>query len=186
MTRADAKIKKELIANYIHSLETDNYTLQSIADKFKVGTPLIKSAIAEYGVKPPKREFSKPMADRDAGIIKDYENGLTLQNIGEKYGISKQRVYQVLLREGKVNHNKNTFKPHTKGSIVFDGLRNWMNENKITDAEFSYKLSQKLGNSITPTRLNSLFRNYDYINYKTIVAILDITGLTFENCFYIE
>lgn len=185
MTRAESKLKKEKIANYIHSLN-EPYTIAEISRHFDVSLNLVKQAIIEYGVKKQERSYNKPMKDRDAKIIKDYENGKTLQDIGDTYGISKQRVYQVLLREGKINHNKNRFKPHTKGDIVFSGLREYLNENELTDAEFSEVLSKKLGVGVTPTKLNSILQNYYYINYKTIVAILEITGLDFETCFNID
>lgn len=184
MTRAESKIKREQIANYIHSLDRD-YTYDEITKLFKVSKTTVQNAVYEYGVKGPKRTHKKPMSDRDREMAKRYENGEAMQSIADTYNVTRQRVYQILLRLGKVNHDR-VNKLHAVRNIPFVGLRNYLIENGINCAEFSYKLSEKLNVSITPTKITSMFVRYNCLSFDTIKAILDITGLTFEECFALD
>lgn len=183
MTKAERKLKIEEIADYIHTL--NGYTYREIMSKFDVSLATVKLAIIEYNLPHPTRNFKKPNSGRDDIILKYYADGWTLQEIGDLFNISRQRVYQIALKNGMVNHNKNNFRPHTKGGIIFDGLRNYLNENKISNAEFSQMLSQELDESINPSRLTNFFMDYNHLNLKVITAILKITGLKYEDCFNI-
>ena len=61
------------------------------------------------------------------------QQGKTYREIAEKYGVSHQAVSQCLARRG----DRIGFKPYTERECVYDGLRDWLNENCISRSEFA-------------------------------------------------
>lgn len=120
-----------------------------------------------------------PAKERTAMMCKLKEEGKTYNEIAAIYGLSRQRVYQILRKGGK-----RYFRYISKHLIKYTGLRNWMNTNKISFNElitrvFGYyhpehykRLSDRLKSGHLPLPL--------------IKKILEITGLTFEECFMEE
>lgn len=106
-------------------------------------------------------------------IIKMYEmrlNGDTLQEIGDKFGISRQAVFQKI--GGFTKHD------NAKDKIVFSGIRKWMIENDCSVSKLACSLPDISYNHIR----NSLKGNTKP-SYEFILAILKITGLKFEEAF---
>ena len=103
--------------------------------------------------------------------------GLTYQEIANELGISKQAVAQSLSK-----YSPRYFRRVSPETCIYKGLRDWMNENKVTMAEFLRKLG-----------LTTNYRNYALyaerlrgrteFRKKEIDAILVFTGMTFEECF---
>ena len=63
------------------------------------------------------------------------ENGLKYREIAEKYGVTVQRVAQAC---GKFNPYRFAFV--TEKGCIYAGLRNWMNENKVSNNELCRRL----------------------------------------------
>ena len=62
------------------------------------------------------------------------DQGMTYQQIGEVCGVSRQRIGQIL---GK--WNPNNFHVITD-SCIYPNLRKWMNDNKVSRAEFCRRM----------------------------------------------
>jgi Mor family transcriptional regulator len=60
-----------------------------LLDFFYEGIPLPEKPITEQRI---------PKSQRNDLIIADYEAGMTLDEIGKTFGISAQRVHQIILR----------------------------------------------------------------------------------------
>jgi DNA-binding CsgD family transcriptional regulator len=45
------------------------------------------------------KKYSRPLSERNKEIIVLYENGMTYQEIADKYGITRQRVRQIYMRD---------------------------------------------------------------------------------------
>lgn len=98
------------------------------------------------------------------------EDGMSYERIGQLYGISRQRVHQILTAPPK-DH----FHPMAVQKVRYVGLREWMLENRITLS----KLDELCGTSRLASSVN-LGCNF---RKSTIDAILKVTGLTYEECF---
>ena len=122
-------------------------------------------------------EEFQAIEQRKKDMRKLRESGVTYAEIANKYGISKQRVYQLI--GGK---DEKLFKPITTERCVYGGLRKWMNDNKVCVSE----LTRKIYGNYAP---NSYERVKERLNGKCqftktyIDKILEITGLTYEEAF---
>jgi len=114
---------------------------------------------------------------RKSKLQKARDEGLTYDEISRRFGISKQRVHQII---GK--SNTSLFRPITPKMCVYDGIRLWMNKNKISTAELVRRIYGRTGGEayeMTRRRLtgiNELTKTY-------IDKILSITNLTYEEAF---
>lgn len=105
------------------------------------------------------------------------EKGLTYTEIAKELGISRQAVAQVLGKEQKAH-----FRPWTSDRCIYVGVRNWLNENRITMAE----LIRELGLVRNPALYDRYRRYLDgrtELRKHTIDKLLEITGLTYEEAF---
>lgn len=96
------------------------------------------------------------------------EKGMTYDEIGEVFGITKQAVHDTL------SHQRDGFREKTILKIKYVGLRNWMLENRITITELEHRCGR---------RITSLTHDHYDLSKKNIDAILSVTGLTYEECF---
>lgn len=103
------------------------------------------------------------------------EEGLTYQEIAEIEGISRQRVYQLIGGEG------GCFRGITKEVCIYDGIRNWMNENKISKAKFIRKIHGCYSYE-SLSRLSEILKGAN-TRKDMIDNILSVTGLTYEEAF---
>lgn len=110
---------------------------------------------------------------RTLDIVEMKLRGLTYQEIADKYGISKQRVYSIL-------NNEITNRKFNSDDWVYKGLRSWMLENHIN--------SEELGKIINVTGTHVRRKLYGKTDFrlKEIVAIIKKSGLTFEQLFLQE
>lgn len=126
-----------------------------------------------------KTTKSMPAKERAAMMYKLNEEGKSYNEIAAIYGISKQRVYQIL-RKG----DKRYFRCISNRLVKYTGLRNWMNTNKISFNElvtrvFGYYHSEHYKRLCWRLRSGCLA-------LSLIKKILEVTGLTFEECFMEE
>ncbi len=70
----------------------DNISVKEIAEKFNLSVPTIYRHLRMIGVKPKKNHSDKRLDD----INKLRSEGKTYQEIGNIYGISRQRVEQII------------------------------------------------------------------------------------------
>jgi DNA-binding CsgD family transcriptional regulator len=117
-----------------------------------------------------------PAEERAAVMHKLKEEGKTYNEIAVIYGISKQRVYQIL-RKG----DKRYFRHISKRSVKHTGLRNWMNTNQISFNE----LTTRIFGYYHAEHYKRLYWRLSSgcLTMSLIKKILEITGLTFEECF---
>jgi hypothetical protein len=120
-----------------------------------------------------------PAKERAAMMYKLNEEGKSYNEIAAIYGVSKQRVFQIL-RKG----DKRYFRHISDRLVKYTGLRNWMNTNKIS---FTELVTRVFGYYHTEN-YNRLFQylNSGHLRLPLIKKILEVTGLTFEECFMEE
>lgn len=77
-------------------------TLNELAVNYKLGVPLVRSTLVAAGVPIRKKGGSMPFAaDRAEEMTRLYEGeGLTYQEIGDRHGVTRERVRQILRDNG--------------------------------------------------------------------------------------
>lgn len=115
-----------------------------------------------------------PIANR---YIEERNKGLTYQEIAAKYGVTYQAVAQAAGR-----HSPGHFRVFTNKSCIYTGLRNWLNENKISRAELMRRMHLAVGGKNTD-RVGRLLRGDTDPNKRDIDLLIQITGLTYEVLF---
>lgn len=98
-------------------------------------------------------------------------NGATYAEISERYGISRQRVEQILHNPGENGRGPR------RRNRKYPNLDKWIreNNNKATD------LADKLGININT--LNGWLKGYREPKVSSIKKVLSFTGMTFEEAF---
>lgn len=94
-------------------------------------------------------------------------SGMTYEAIANKYGISRQAVHSAIRKH---NTRAINVKPQT---VVFTGLRNWMNDNHIFVSDLERMTGEHLRQALRSGK----------INIQSISTILKVTGLTYEQAF---
>ena len=111
-------------------------------------------------------------------MIEMRESGKTYQEIGAAVGLTRQRVYDLV---GDIGSGK-MFRGVKEDQCIFPNLRQWMNKNLMTIAGLARLL---YGQSATDykNKLRKMLSGESNIRKKTIDKILDLTGMTYEECF---
>ena len=107
------------------------------------------------------------------------EAGMTYREIAEKYGVSHQCVAQSCAQGGS------RFRAHTESDVVFPILRRWLNQNKVSRAEFVRRMG-KIPNSGEITKLSKWLKGECAPSKMQIDRMLAVTGLTYEQFFFRE
>lgn len=110
------------------------------------------------------------------------EAGHTFQEIADMYGCSRQNVAAFVSKQ-----NKTIFRGITREQVVFDGLRDWMNKNKVSVRELYRQMhggKNAVGNSAEHFS-KKLRRKHDF-RMGDIDTIIAITGLNYETLFLTE
>ena len=92
----------------------------------------------------------------------------TYKEIGEMFGVSRQAVWSCISRymsDDKVNIREK--------SVVYPGLRNWMEENRVKVADLEKAVGRPIREGLKKGNLGQ----------EEIGAIINITGLTFKELF---
>ena len=99
-----------------------------------------------------------------------HDEGMTYEQIGKCFGISKQAVHQKLER-GPTDH----FREGATRKVKYIGLREWMINNRVS--------MTKLEELCSISKAYRPLVGCGQPSKKTIDAILAVTGLTYEECF---
>ena len=110
------------------------------------------------------------MSKRCEIMRKLHDNGMTYEQIGEQFGVSKQAVHQLLNRAPGDYFQEGAIK-----RVKYVGLRQWMLENRVSIT----KLESLCGIS----RKHRVLIGQAQPSKTTIDKILAVTGLTYEECF---
>lgn len=102
--------------------------------------------------------------------------GWTYTDIGNKFGISRQRVWGVI-----GGHYSGSFRRIKEDVCIYPNLRKYMNENKISVRELT-RLLYGYWHSDLNERTFSLLRGKD-CRKSVIDRVLATTGLTYEEAF---
>ena len=113
-------------------------------------------------------------------ILADRETGMTLQQVAEKHGVSRQYVSVVC---GK--YNPSYFKYITEEGCIFPNLRRWMNENKVGKQEFLRRMHMDTC-GVNSTRLKGVINGSSTPRKDWIDLMLGVTGMTYEKLFAME
>lgn len=105
------------------------------------------------------------------------EQGLSYTQIAEKLGVSPQAVRQALAK-----HNPKYFQFVTEKGCIYKGLREWMNENKVSRAELIRRMGYE-PLSETHTRFGNYLSGRSDFRKTNIDGILKVTGMTYEQAF---
>lgn len=76
--------------------------------------------------------MDKQMYDRVAVMVRDRAAGMTYEQIGEKHGVTRQRVGQLISKWNKYN-----FKVIKTDGCAYKNLRKWMNDHCIDRPELA-------------------------------------------------
>lgn len=103
------------------------------------------------------------------------ESGMTLQEVGEELGITRQRVAQLV---GSIRE----MREFTKTYSVYYGIDSWMKFNRVTYARFARMLGYAPSASNQSNLARRLMGKVD-VSKSWIDAVLKLTGLTYEEAF---
>ena len=109
-----------------------------------------------------------------------YEDGKTYKDIGDTFGLSKQRIFQMIGR-GDVK----LFRKITPKQCVYKGIRKFMNDNNVS----IHELTRRIYGSSNPgnyQRTKGRLDGTKELVKEHIDKLLAITGLTYEAAFEIE
>lgn len=109
--------------------------------------------------------------EKTMDVVRMRLEGKSLQQIADKYGCSRQNIELALKRISAPKESKGL------KACAYAGLRAWLHANNCTMRKLSMDLGIHYG-----TMLNYL-HGQRAMKIGTINAILDYTGLSFEQCF---
>lgn len=113
-------------------------------------------------------------------MIEMHEIGRTYRQIGETFGVSRQRVFQMI-----GGGNNKHFRYINTNMCIFKGIRKYMNDNKISIMEIT-RLTYGDTNSGYYNRAKGRLNGTLDFTKKHIDKILEITGLAYEVAFELE
>lgn len=108
------------------------------------------------------------------------DEGYTAAKVAQMLGISRARVYQ--LSRAK---RRNGFLTITEETNIYPNWRNWMNENCVSVRMFIEQMGLELS-SASFSSVYGWMKGKCYPTKKNIDRILQATGLTYEQLFYLE
>jgi len=103
-------------------------------------------------------------------------DGYSFEYIGERFGVSRQRVQQILSGRGSGKRNAAS-KQNRLSRYIFPQIAIWMNEHDYTLT----MMAEEIG--VLPTTLSKQLLGHCDPPLKTVRKIIEITGLPFEAAF---
>ena len=122
--------------------------------------------------------MTKAFIERKNKMIELYKEGLTYQEIGEKFNVSRQRVYQMI-----GGHIRDYFKPITSEECIYPNLRKWMNDNRVNRPELCRRLYGHTHPNLSLMVNHFLKGSIRQLSKITIDKYINVTGLTYEELF---
>lgn len=112
-------------------------------------------------------------------MIRLRQEGWTYTAIAQNFGVSQQRVYQLI-----GSRNISFFKTVTPEQCVFVGLREWMNKHSVSLTELIRRMyGRNKYCAVLSTRLRAYLNGTNNMSMGLIDRILKTTGLTYEEAF---
>ena len=111
--------------------------------------------------------------ERETRMIELRKQGETYDEIAKQFGITKQRVQQVLAPY-KI---RRPAKRHDEKRYVFPNIVRWMNINDMSFAKFGATVG-KAGAVVHRYITGKISPNFNFV-----VKVLEVTGMTFEEAF---
>ena len=124
--------------------------------------------------------MSVEKTERKKEMIELKEQGYTYEAIANKYGISKQRVGQILHQNHNGRENDGRKRWILNENSAYPNLSKWIIENDITAGE----LAERIG--ITYVTLSAYLNGKRDMKLKTAKKICDVTGKTMQELFMDE
>lgn len=112
-------------------------------------------------------------------IVQMRMDGYTIQEIADKYGVTKQCIQE------RLSILANGYRPRVKGideKIIYPNLAKWISDNRIV----KYKLSHMIGlseNNMVTTAINKRLYGETDFSMSEIKMLLKATNDTFEHLF---
>lgn len=106
------------------------------------------------------------------------QQGLTYQEIADQYGVSYQAVAQQL--RGSYH---SCFRGVSKEKVVFDGLRDWMNDNEVGMMELMHRFHGHFVGGSSAANLREKLRGVRELKKRDIDELIRVTGLSYEELF---
>ena len=103
-------------------------------------------------------------------------DGYTYERIGELFGVSKQRVCQILSGQDACGR-RGINKQNRLDNYVFPNIAIWMNEHNYSARRFSKEIS------VNDNSFSKYMRGENEPTLSVIKAIIEFTGMTFEEAF---
>ena len=113
-------------------------------------------------------------------IIKDRKSGMTLQQIAEKHGTTKQYVSTITCQIGTGHFQRVTVK-----RCVYPNLRAWMNNHRVGVTELAGRVGISMEANNIET-LRNVLRGRTQPKKNLIDKLLSLTGMTYEKMFAME
>lgn len=106
--------------------------------------------------------------------------GYTLEEIGKEYGVTRERVRQILkdATSGRTNNVRG------RKGIVYPNISKWLRDNNLSIKEFSVLLGYAHTNN--SDKLRRLLKGKQQFKMNEILKILEITKMTFEEAFELD
>ena len=95
----DAQKRWERLA-LIRKLADAGYTRREIARAVSLSCARVGSIVGEAGISVKRQPDRRSDPERDAAIVKDGFSGMSLEKIGRRHNLTRERVRQILKREG--------------------------------------------------------------------------------------
>lgn len=118
--------------------------------------------------------------DRFLEMIKMRLDGCTYKEIAEKFGVTRQRVQQIV---AEFTGKERTKKSFNRTGFIYPNILEWMDEKGISLAELSRIIGIGEGNS---SRTSKKMRGETEFRMFEIKEILKESGKTFEYMFRTE
>ena len=98
--------------------------------------------------------------------------GSTLQSIADTFGVSKERIRQILPGEGKSWSDDAVL-----SRCAYPGIARWLFENRLNYSEFGGLIG------FSQATISRWMNGVNKLNKPAIDKILEVTGLTYEQAF---
>lgn len=118
--------------------------------------------------------------ERLMDMVKMRIDGCTYQEIAEKFGVTRQRVQQIMAEFTGKERAKKSF---NRTGFIYPNILEWMDEKGLSLAELSRIMGIGEGNS---SRTSKKMRGEIELRMFEIKAILKESGKTFEYMFCTE
>ena len=105
------------------------------------------------------------------------ERGMSFNQIAREMGCSYQNVAQILAKESKVH-----FRPFDDKRVIYRGLRQWLNENRVSIAELCRRYYGRQGGN-EALYLRERLNGKRTLNMYDIDFFRGLTGMSYEELF---